>query len=518
MTPGHESEVGRCIFREAHDAILIVQPGSLRVVDANPSAQRISGYRRKQLLDLTLQELMESANAEDFSTLSRACESTSCFVSKDGYHLKTVAGARVPIHLSISRIHTEPEPMGLLIARDITKQTQAEEERRKLELQMQQSQRLESLGVMAGGVAHDFNNLLTGILGNAELAGFNLPEDAPMRAHLDQIIVTTHRAADLVRQLLAYSGHARTQMKPLRLAQLVREITQLLRVSTSRNVVMNYRLDPEGPVCKGDPVQLSQVIMNLVVNAAEAIGSKPGIVTLATRVQHCDRALLGSCYLDDQLPEGSYACLEVTDTGCGMDSATLARIFEPFFTTKFVGRGLGLSAVLGIIRGHQGAIQIESAPGKGCTFRVYIPTTDEPVPAPVRPVPSDVAWRGGGWVLVVDDEKSVRLAARELLERLGFQVALANDGEEGLQTYVQKAKLVRAVLVDWAMPRMNGTEMARELRKLGAKLPVIITSGFDENVAMKTFEPGEITAFLQKPYSSEELRALLSKSLPSWNA
>jgi PAS domain S-box-containing protein len=513
MTPEQEQEIARCIFREANDAFFILYPATLRVLDANPAAQRITGHRKKQLLTMTLTDLVQCQTPEQLAALLHACQSTAFFVSADGFSLKTDKRGLIPVNVSVSRIHAEPEPLGLLVVRDISKQKQAEEERRRLEQQLQHAQKLESLGVLTGGIAHDFNNLLTVIMGHVDLAVMEAPERLPVAGRLEQVQFAAQRAADLTRQMLVYSGRAKPQVQPVCLAHLVEEISQLLQVSIPKHVNFKRQFEPRCPWCEGEPGQLTQVIMNAVINAAEAIGERHGQIELSVHRQTCDRALLSRCYIDEKLPEGEYVCLEVRDNGCGMDLATQARIFEPFFTTKFAGRGLGLSAVLGIVVGHRGAVHVESEPGKGTRFRVFLPALPESAVPPTVEPGREIPWSGSGQILVVDDEAPVRGSAKAMLERFGFQVLEAADGVEGLALYREKAASIRAILLDFAMPNMDGGELVRELKHLGITIPVILSSGFDESVVGSAFEPGDLAACVQKPYRFQQLREVLQRVL-----
>jgi len=267
------------------------------------------------------------------------------------------------------------------LEREMAERKANEEERRKLEAQIRHAQKLESLGIMAAGIAHDFNNLLTGILGNAERAQDELSPLSPARARLERIEAAVRRAADLCRQMLAYSGKGQFITEPLNLNEVIEGMVRLLEISISKKIVLKYNFAQNLPSVEADATQVRQIVMNLVSNASEAIGEKTGVITVDTGVVECDRAYLGRVYLDEGLPEGTYVCLGVSDTGCGMDEETLSKVFEPFFTTKFTGRGLGLAAVLGIVRGHKGAVDVQSERGRGTTFKVLLPATGQPAEA-----------------------------------------------------------------------------------------------------------------------------------------
>ena len=277
---------------------------------------------------------------------------------------KAKDGSVFDVEVFLTRLVLPDKNYILANVRDITERMQMEEKHRKIEDRMREVQKLESLGVLAGGIAHDFNNLLMSILGRADLALFSLSETSPACQHLEEIIRASHRAADLCRQMLAYSGKGRFVIGRFDMSEIVREMGEMLNVSISKNAMMQYSLAEGLPPVEVDATQIRQVVMNLITNASEALGDGQGIISVKTGVMECDEACLSGSYLDDKLPGGTYVYLEVSDTGCGMDSETLTRIFDPFFSKKFTGRGLGLAAVLGIVRGHKGAIKIYSEVGK----------------------------------------------------------------------------------------------------------------------------------------------------------
>jgi PAS domain S-box-containing protein len=390
---------------------------------------------------------------------------------------------------------------------DVTERRAAEEERRRLDHQMQQTQKLESLGILAGGIAHDFNNLLVAILGNAGLALLELPPESPARQTVQAIETAAQRAADLTRQMLAYSGKGKFVIEPLNLSRVVEEMAHLLEVSVSKRAVLKYHFAPNLPPIEADATQVRQVIMNLITNASDAIGDRSGVISISTGMQHCDRAYLRASYLDADLPEGDYVYIEVADTGEGMDEATRARIFDPFFTTKFTGRGLGLAAVLGIVRGHRAAIKLYSEPGRGTTFKVLFPAARlsgarAPEPAP-RPEPR-AATGPRATVLVVDDDETVRTVTRRILERSGFTVLLAPDGLRALETY-RATPDIALVILDMTMPHMDGEECFRELRHLDPAVRVLLTSGYNEQDATERFVGKGLAGFIQKPYRPADL-------------
>jgi PAS domain S-box-containing protein len=392
------------------------------------------------------------------------------------------------------------------ICRDITGRKQAEEERQTMERKFQETQKLESLGVLAGGISHDFNNLLTGILGNASLARMELPAESALHSYLQQIEVSSQRAAELCKQMLAYSGKGRFVIQSIDVSALVRETVHLLQLSISKKAVLKLQLAEKLPPIMADATQIRQIIMNLVMNASDAIGEKSGLITITTSVCRADKRYLIDLVGAPDLNAGTFVTLEVSDNGCGMSEQTQARIFEPFFTTRFTGRGLGLAAVLGIVRGHKGALKVYSEPGRGSTFKLLLPASAAPS-GDMRPDKRPAQqWRGSGTVLVIDDEESVRMVAA----RLGFEVLTANDGEQGAQIYRVHHDSITAVLLDLTMPKMDGDETFREIRRIHPGACVILMSGFNEQEAAARFVGKGLAGFLQKPFTPEELRERLA--------
>ena len=389
---------------------------------------------------------------------------------------------------------------------DVTDQLEAEARQRKLEVRVQRAHQLESLGLLAGGIAHDFNNLLVGVLGYAELALMDLPPGSPVRSAIESIGDSARRAAELTQQLVAYSGKGRFAVEPLDLSAFIEKTAHLLEVSVERQAVLQLNLSPPGPVVDADPNQVRQVLTNLALNAAESIVDPGGVITVSTGVVRCERQYLSETFLDDELPPGLYAYVDVTDTGAGMDAATQAKVFDPFFTTKFKGRGLGLAAVLGIVRGHRGAIRVHSEPGKGTSVKLLLPQSQRHPQAVVGVPSSTTDWTGRGLVLVIDDEVTVRAVARKMVKRLGFDVAVASDGVEGVQLYRQLQGDVVLVLLDMTMREMDGEATFRELKRIRSDVVVVLISGYTEAQAIGQFPVEGLAGFLQKPFRLHKMR------------
>lgn len=393
----------------------------------------------------------------------------------------------------------------IFMIEDVTERVRAEEERRKLESQMQYAQKLESIGVLAGGIAHDFNNILMSVLGNADLALSDIPLEAPVRTYLTEIEKAAHRAADLCRQMLAYSGRGAFNIHPINLRDTIEEMTAMLRVSVSKNISLEFDFGERLPLVMADAAQIRQVLVNLVSNASDAMGDANGVISLRVCTIDCDEMYLHDVYIDEHLEPGCYVSMEVSDAGCGMDADTKERIFEPFFTTKFTGRGLGMAAVLGIVRSHKGAIRVYSEPGRGTTVRIILPALGEEVR--VSPIvgakPANREARNT--VLLVDDEEPIRLLTAKMLERAGYRAITAVDGNDALRLFRAHAEEIDCVVLDLTMPNMNGEEAFNHLRVLSSDVPIIISSGYNEQEVAQRFAGTSVSGFIQKPYASAVL-------------
>ena len=394
------------------------------------------------------------------------------------------------------------------LAWDIVTGKRAEEEKQVLEHQLQQSQKLESLGVLAGGIAHDFNNILAIIIGYCGLIKMDYQE---ARLHIPTIEKAAEHAAGLCRQMLSYAGKAQLTMAQVNMRLLVDDMATMLKSTLPQNVTIELAPSTDSHLVHGDPSQLKQIVMNLIVNAAEAIGDDQGeirvsMAPLALAAGHSDKDYHGK-----PIPGGRYLCLEVADNGCGMDEETKWRIFEPFFTTKFTGRGLGMSAVLGIIRSHGGALQLFSQLGQGATFKVYLPIQAGNAPADEVSAQSEPAapWQGSGKVLLVEDEEHIRFIAVTLLRKFGFGVLEAANGKEALRLYREHAAEIILVVTDLGMPIMNGYELFGELKKLNPELPILISSGFGDAEVSSRIAMDGVAGLISKPYNPDQLRDVL---------
>jgi PAS domain S-box-containing protein len=405
------------------------------------------------------------------------------------------------------------------VGRDISEHRRAEEERLTLEQQFQQSQKLESLGVMAGGIAHDFNNLLQSILGNMELAERVLAQNSKPQKLIANAIISGKQAALLTNLLLAYIGRGFIEKKKLSLNELIRENTEIMRSATTSLVSIEMTLSEELPAIIADEAQLQQLVMNLITNAAEAIDKQPGFVKISTGTQDCDRTCLAASLLDKKAEPGHYVFLEVKDSGCGMDEETLKRLFDPFFTTKFTGRGLGMSAVMGIVKTYSGALFVESKVGKGTTFRVLFPAQEsvlqDTLQKPFASLPEKQAIPDNplsGLALLVDDEKSVLKTCTKMLKLCGFTVITASDGMDAVTQFREHSDVIDVVVMDLTMPNMDGVTAMVEIREIRPDAKVILASGFNEEELSKRFIGfAAPSGFIRKPYSMNQLELELQR-------
>lgn len=394
------------------------------------------------------------------------------------------------------------------ISENITASITAEREQEHLRAQVLQSQKLESLGVLAGGIAHDFNNLLTSILGNANMAVEDLPASSPVGDYVSDIEVAARSAAELCAQMMAYAGKGRFLLGPVNVTEIVREMAQLLRISISKEIEIRYDLDDTVPMVVGDSSQIRQIIMNLITNASDAIGDKRGEIHLVTGSGHFDRQFFRASYFETDLAPGHYVFVEVRDTGGGMSPEVLERLFDPFFSTKPTGRGLGLAALQGIIRSHEGSVRLVSQLGLGTTFKVLLPAADATARAPASGRSGPPA-RDAGKVLVVDDTDAVHGVTARMLKSTGFGILRADDGPSAVSLFETHKDEIAVVLLDMVMPGMGGEEVLHKLLQIDPTVQVILSSGHAEMGGSAVMNTEGVAAFLPKPYSRGKLLELL---------
>jgi PAS domain S-box-containing protein len=484
----------------------------LRICYANEAAAAFAGSTVEQLFGQRLADLLpDIVHSEFYKTFEHVMRTQQPEIVAAPYEFPDG-------RLRWFEVHAYPLPDGLVaIATDISERVKREEERTRIQNQILQAQKLESLGVLAGGIAHDFNNLLMSVLGYASLALSDIATDSPAYDNVRQVELAAQRAADLCKQMLAYSGRGHFVVQQVDLSRLVEDMGHLLMLAKSKNATLKYDLGTSLPRIEADANQLHQVLISLVTNASDAIGDASGVISVSTGIMDCDENYLKEIYIDEPLPAGTYVYLEVSDNGCGMSKEVKSKVFEPFFTTKFMGRGLGLAAVLGITRGHRGAIKIYTEPGRGTTMKVLLPVKDHQLLLANAPEEKEAAkqWKGSGTILVVDDESSVRTVTSTALRRVGFTVLEAKDGHEALSHLNEHQDEIRLVLLDVTMPRMGGEETYRRIRQITKDIPVILSSGYNEQDATGHFNGKGLSGFIQKPYRPTELiakiRALLGE-------
>jgi signal transduction histidine kinase/CheY-like chemotaxis protein len=436
-----------------------------------------------------------------------------------GFLVEQFNGMLSQIHerdLALRKAHDELAERAEQLQRELVERKRAEQERHRLQGQIQHAQRLESLGVLAGGIAHDFNNLLTGMMGHAGLALEHLDEESTAAGNVRQVELAAQRAAELTAQMLAYSGRGQFVVEVADLSAIMREMAHLLSTVISKKAILEYQLEDGIPPVEADVSQLRQVVMNLITNASDALGEDEGTIFLKTGVIEASDSIVSDIAIQDELEPGRYSYIEVADTGCGMDTELQRKIFDPFFSTKFAGRGLGLAAVMGIVRGHKGAIKVESHLEKGTRFRVLLPVASRPIEPSVSidsPLPPTSS--GTGTILVVDDEDYVRLLAQTILEKRGYEVLAAEDGRQGVEIFRERASDINVVLLDLTMPVMNGREAFAEMRRIRPDARIIVSSGYTESDAIQHFAGSAPSAFIQKPYQPNALSQRIAEVIES---
>ncbi len=487
----------RRLFEAAKDGIVVLNADTGEITDVNPYMLALLGVSRAEFIGKKICDVKALHDFCDGNPILDRLRNEDVVRLPD-ISLETEKDRRVEVEV-VANVYEEGENrVAQLNMRDIT-------ERKHFDQRLQQAARLESLGILAGGIAHDFNNLLSGILGNAGLALSDAPADSPYQSALKDVVRASQRAADLTRQMLAYSGRGRFVVRPLNLSRLVSEVSKLVRSSIPSSVELKFDLADDLPSVEADSGQIQQLVMNLIINAAESIGEGGhGEVRVSTRLKRLDANYLRQHCRGDELPADSYIVLEVSDTGCGMDESTQAKIFDPFFTTKFTGRGLGLASVQGIVRGHGGAIFVRSAVGRGTTFTVLFPFVGEPeTESKAETKPEDLA--GSGTVLVVDDEEIALSTMRAILERNGYKVVTAVNGEGAVSIVGSHKDELDLVILDLAMPGMGGDGAFAEISKLAPKLPILLTSGYDATEAVRKLGNKTPAGFIQKPATVVDL-------------
>ncbi len=489
------------VIEQAEEMVILTDIDGV-ILYVNPAFERISGFNRSEALGQTPRMVKSGEHDQDYYARMWSILLAGKVWQVD-FKNRSKNGDIYEVTQTITPLLDEHgEITGFAaVQHDVTEQ-------RKMDRKMQHADRVDSLGVLAGGIAHDFNNLLTAILGNASIASKKLDQASPAHKYIQNIESASLSAADLCRQMLAYSGKGQFVIKPVNLTELIEGMGKLIEVSIAKSIVIRYQLAETLPMIDADIAQIQQVALNFLTNASEAIGDKSGVISLATGVMHADGDYLHDSIGEAHLKPGRYVYLEVSDTGCGMDTATQNKIFDPFFTTKFTGRGLGMSAILGIIKGHHGALRIYSEPGQGTSFRVLFPESESQHWQEDQA--AAVSIQGSGSVLIVDDEETIREVAAAMLDDMGFTTLPAANGMEGVETYQQNQEDIAFVLLDMTMPKMNGEECFRHLRQINPEVRVILSSGYNEQEATSRFAGKGLAGFLQKPYTPQQLTEVIA--------
>jgi PAS domain S-box-containing protein len=500
----------RQIFQRSQDGILLLDGDQF--IESNPAVLEMMRCSQPELLRMHPWDLSPPVQPDGRPSGEKALEMIRLAHAKGGHRFewthRRLDGEDFPVEVTLTPFPLMGREVLYTTWRDITDRKREEREHLELERRVLHAQKLESLGILAGGIAHDFNNLMTAMMGQIELAGMTLPVSHEAREHLKLLDDILHRATDLTRQMLAYSGKGRFVVGPTDLSRMAREMSTLLASSVPKKIEVVLDLPDDLPSVEGDVAQLQQVVLNLVTNASDAIGDKPGRIRISTGVETLDLDAVSALHADARPAPGTYVYLEVSDTGSGIPQDVQHRIFEPFFTTKDTGRGLGLAALLGILRSHGGAFRMDSVHGRGTTFRLYFPSTGAQVAVMPEPAVTPSAFPPGLRVLLVEDEENVRDAAARLLVRIGFAVVTAVDGLDALEK-LDAGPAYDVVLLDLTMPRMDGRQAMAAIRQRHPGVPVVLCSGYSG----EEIQGGWKGVFLPKPYSLASLRKALREAL-----
>jgi PAS domain S-box-containing protein len=495
----------RLLFENNPHPMWAYDTETLAFLAVNDAAVQHYGYSREEFLSMTLADIRLPEDVPDL--LARLDTVTEVVANTGLWRHRKKDGTLIEVEITTHALILDGRPARIVLANDVTEHRRAEEALRR-------AQKMESLGVLAGGIAHDFNNLLVAMLGQTSLALGQLPTGSPARHPIEKAVSAARRAADLTRQLLAYSGRGQFERRPIHLNHLIQENLHLFEVAVPKNVVLRSELTEPLPSIMGDAGQIQQVVMNLIINAAEAIGERPGQVVVRTRpyLLTPDKAALWQLAEED-LTASPYVLLEVEDNGCGMSQETAARIFDPFFSTKFTGRGLGLAAVLGIVRGHDGGLRVESELNVGTTFELVFPGADVAAPDMLAPEVAQEAAMLQHLIMVIDDEEPVRSAVTDILELEGLAVLSAPDGQAGIDLYRDRQADIDLIMLDLSMPGLTGEETFRELRQINPQVRIILSSGYSHDEVTSRFAGQREVAFIQKPYDATQLVTEVKRQL-----
>ena len=488
-TSGHIQALERqskTIFQSSGDGLVVVGADA-RILFANPAAEHIFQLTNEDLVGTPFGYPLIQGETKEITI---RCSDTQA----------------IPVELRVTLIEWEQTPAYLTSLRDLTERRKAEEERKRHEIERQYAQKQESLGVLAGGIAHDFNNLLMSIVARAGLALRSLPPDSPAHEHLQIIEKSGLRGGELANQMLTFAGQTQLDFQTINLQQFFKEIKSFLRSTVSKRITLTFNISTTLPSIRGDRSQLRQLLMNVVTNAAEAIGVREGTIQLSTAAIDTSTYNLSHYHIMGDLPWGTCVAFQIQDSGDGMDPELIPKIFDPFFSTKLPGRGLGLAALLGIVRGHGAAIAVHSHAGQGTEFLFLFPTTQKPSPQmiPSLTLPNNALDKIiPSKILVVDDEEEVRTACSLILKEMGFDALVARDGQAGDHVFERHHDEIALVFLDLTMPHIDGGKLAEKIRARDPDIPILVSSGYSEEEAMKYFMQSGINAFIQKPFQVE---------------
>jgi PAS domain S-box-containing protein len=510
-----ESEERHRLLAERASDMISRHDAAGHFIDVSRACGRILGYTPEQLIGRPATDFIHTEDIPHFLAYYRTVIQGGGTGTVE-YRARRACGREIYLETSAQAIYSNDADQVeiVCVCRDVSDRKGAELERKSLEEQVQRAQRLESLGLLAGGIAHDFNNVLFPVLSNAECL-LGMPEiTGEARLMIEEIVENSQKARQFVRRMMAYAGSRSLESATLSMNRIVTDTTAFMKSAIPRNVKLEYDLPEALPAIEGDPVQMQQVVMNLLTNACESMQGEPGQIVLRTRVTRLTAARDSDFVISDEIKPGEYVVLEVRDTGSGMDAATRARIFDPFFTTKFTGRGLGLASTLGIVRSHKGNIRVSSAPGKGTVFSIFIPAHHSEAGESAHELPLNTG-KIHGRALVVDDDESVRRVVRRQLESMGMSVEEAVDGKDGVTIFSRRPQDFDVVLLDLVMPQLNGQDTIRALRKVRPACAVVVVSGYSESGLGMLTDAEKPSAFLQKPVTMAKLRNTLHTVLPA---
>jgi PAS domain S-box-containing protein len=486
---------------------VLMLDGAHRIIFANEAACQLLASSRDDLLHSRATELDAPGLPSQWASLLADAKQRG----RVSAEIERAApdGSRHPLELTIACLDYAGQEIACVFVRDVEERRRAETTRRTLEAELFHAQKMEAIGTLAGGIAHDFNNILAAIVGNAEMAQNDPALGAAVRQDIDEVLRATRRARDLVRQILTFSRKQDAERRPVRVAEVIEDVTRLIRATIPSTIELRSVIDDADATILGDSTQLHQVLMNLCTNAAHAVGDAHGTISLGQALDTIDPGALRG----DLLP-GRYVCVSVSDTGHGMDRATMERVFEPFFTTKEpgVGTGLGLAVVHGIVRNHDGVALVESEPGAGTTFRLYFPLL-APVAAPSDGETGDVPRGAGERVLFVDDEPALAAVTSRILERLGYSVLALRSATEALSVFRANPSAFDLVISDLTMPGLTGAQLTVEMRRLRANVPVILSTGYLDRLDGATASSLQVRELLMKPYTTEMLATAVQRAL-----